>query len=460
MKNRLQIGEKVGEYQIVGFLGAGGMGSVYQGVHSKINRAAAIKVLASAGKDSTNARRFFNEARLQSSLQHSNIATLYDFQETAERLFIVMEYVDGETLENLIKRRYFSVEDALKTFESICEAVAFIHGNDIIHRDIKPQNIKLTSTGKIKLLDFGIAKDSFSQGLTRIGGVIGTPHYLAPEQLSGQKASPRSDIWSLGILFYEMLTGAEPFKGNTLFDLHQQITAGEYEEPQKLNSAVTLEVSQIIEKCLRKTPDERYRNVEKLLTDLRRALSRYKPPPIPAENLQKERTSQSNRSESKSKEKDVPTEPDLVASDSEVKKRPFVWIAAGVALLLFGIIGVSIWAMSDDGAVNTANSNLIVVSPVNASTPKVSISKNTGQPAPQQSGGSKSNTVRVLVDTNEGTADIYRDGERIGKTPFEVEGSEGESVNLTLKRNGYLDQQVQLEIAARRRVYTFVLQRK
>src|SRR5690606_5831193 len=133
MSRRLENGEMIGDYRIVGFLGAGGMGSVYHGIHTKIDRPAAIKVLSNPSDGSTFKQRFFNEARVQSSLHHPNIATLYDFQESADGndLFIVMEYVDGDTLDVLIDQRRFAVEDALLTFKSICEAVKFIHENNI-----------------------------------------------------------------------------------------------------------------------------------------------------------------------------------------------------------------------------------------------------------------------------------------------------------------------------------------
>ncbi len=161
----------IGEYRVTGFLGAGGMGEVYGGVHAKLGRAAAIKVLSENVTDDSFTSRFFNEARLQASLHHPNIATLYDFQEIGGRLCIFMELVDGESLEDLVTRRAFAVEDALKTFLPVVEAIAFIHQNGILHRDIKSQNIKLTSNGTVKLLDFGIAKDSISHSLTQTGGV-------------------------------------------------------------------------------------------------------------------------------------------------------------------------------------------------------------------------------------------------------------------------------------------------
>lgn len=462
MNKRLQIGEMVGDYRIVSFLGAGGMGAVYQGVHTKINRPAAIKVLAFSGKDSTIARRFFNEARLQAGLHHPNIATLYDFQEIGERLFIVMEYVDGETLEALIKRRYFAVEDALKTFETICEAVAFIHGNSIIHRDIKPQNIKLSSRGVVKLLDFGIAKDSISQGLTRIGGVIGTPNYLAPEQLVGKPATPRSDIWALGVLFYEMLTGDEPFKGNTFGELHMQITTGKFEEPEKINPAVTPDVSRIVSKCLEKNPEGRYQSVKELITDVRRALSKYY-----SESFNNIKKPSVHEPKPKRPAKNDSPKPDLNdGSENQItpeeKKLSLTGIIAGAAaaiVLLFGVVGFGIWAMSDSqtGNQNTGSrqndSSATSFQSVNSAPAKdnKTISSQSGQ---------NTNLPRVRVEVIEGAAQVYRNGQFIGVTPVDLEGRENESVDLTFKREGYEDKNVQIEIATRRKVYTFSLRRK
>lgn len=448
---RLQTGEKIGDYVIRGFLGAGGMGEVYQGEHTRINRLAAIKVLSRYGNNPTFISRFLNEARVQSSLHHPNIVTLYDFKEINGQLFIFMEFADGDTLEDLIKRKFFAVEEALRSFEAMCEAVAFIHQNGIVHRDIKAQNVKLTSNGVIKLLDFGIAKDAASQRLTKVGGMIGTPHYLAPEQLAGQEATSQTDIWALGVLFYGMLTGVEPFTGETFGELHSKISAASFELPERINPAIKPEVSQIIAKSLEKQPEHRYRMVEEILEDVRKILSGEK---------QRQAFFGSPKKSKKNAPRNIPGS-ELPQKSDAPKSRSMVFVAAVSAfavMLVFGIVGIGIWAMSDGGGSNQGNSNIIIVNPVNKTTPNSSISKNTGQLSPQS--GSKSNSVRVLVDANEGAAEVYRDGQLIGKTPLEVEGGEGENVSLMLKRDGFQDQQVKLEISARRKVYTFALQRK
>lgn len=484
MLRRVQIGDKIGDYQIVGFLGAGGMGQVYHGIHSKINRPAAIKILSTVTENSTFTERFFNEARLQSSLQHPNIATLYDFQEIDGRLVIFMEFADGECLDDLIKRRSFTVEDALRTFESICDAVAFIHGNGIVHRDIKAQNIKLTSDRKVKLLDFGIAKDDASMKLTKADGVIGTPTYLAPEQLMGKGAGPLTDIWALGVLLYEMLTGSSPFKGDNLGDLLSQITTGSYELPEKLNPAVSPAVSQIVAKCLKKDPEERYKSVDEVLASVRETLgTKNKPsffgfrksPPSSAKDAYQpaaanpgapiaapapELSGQTGKEESRNRKLPLP----LVAVGS------FVGM-----LMLFGIIGITIWATRDSGSnVGAANSNTGQgpikpagnargnTQPSNnspsADGSAVNSSRNGGIAAPKP--GSNWKLIRVTVETAEGPAQVYRNGVLVGSTPFELEGTEGETIELTLKREGYEDENVRFDVMERKLVNTYSLKRK
>ena len=460
MSKRFQIGDRIGEYDIVGFLGAGGMGTVYHGVHAKINRSAAIKILSEVAINSTFKERFFNEARLQSSLHHPNIATLYDFQESGDVLFIVMEYVDGETLDALISRRYFAVEDALVTFESICDAVAFIHSNDIVHRDIKPQNIKLASNGMVKLLDFGIAKGSVSHGLTRVGGVIGTPNYLAPEQLSGEPATARSDIWALGVLFYAMLTGVEPFNGENLAELYGQIKESKFIEPEKLNPVVPVEVSRIVSKCLASDPVQRYQSVTEILADVSKAKKRYQH----AGNAGKASAFPRNAF-LKLKKNDSRAEMDAGGQSEEERKTQTSFRVAGAAaalLVLFVLVGFGIWAMSGSKEYASNNSNSQAANKAASPIPAKSVApaNNNRVPVLQSAPAAQdAERPRVTVEVVEGAAEVFRNGQLIGKTPIEIEGAENESVDLVLKRNGYQDTPVKIDITTRRKVYTFSLKR-
>jgi len=466
MTKRLQIGEKVGEYEIVGFLGAGGMGSVYHGIHKKINRSAAIKVLSEPATSSNFKERFFNEAQLQSSLHHPNIATLYDFQESADVLFIVMEYVDGETLDALISRRFFAVEDALATFETVCEAVDFIHSHNIVHRDIKPQNIKLSSGGKVKMLDFGIAKGKVSHGLTRVGGVIGTPNYLAPEQLLGQPATPRSDIWALGVLLYEMLTGETPFKGKTLGELHLQITTSKYDPPETANPAVSHQVSRIVSKCLTIDPAQRYQNLEEVLSDVKEAKKRYSPRPADdAANGAFARSSLLKLANRLSLTGGTRvSSADAGPEGSGQRSRPGLMLTLVGGVMLLGVVGIVVWAMS--GSSNgTANVNV----PGSTGTPFAVPTKATNKASDRQmkAGPQHLGTTvtaaerpRLRLEAMEGTTEVYREGSYIGSTPLEIEGEENETAVLTFKRAGFEDKVEKIDITTRRKVYTVALKRK
>jgi serine/threonine-protein kinase len=463
MQQRFQMNEMIGDYRITQFLGAGGMGEVYLGVHAKIGRSAAIKVLNNTAADASFTTRFLNEARVQSSLQHPNVATLYDFQEIGDRLFIFMEFVDGESLEDLIARRTFAVEDALITFQSICEAIAFIHHHGIIHRDIKSQNIKLTAAGAVKLLDFGIAKDSASHSMTQTGGVIGTPSYLAPELLDGKQASPQTDIWALGVLLYEMLTGSEPFKADTIGALCLKITVGTFEPPENLNPAISKDVSKIVARCLKKA-NERYQTTDELMEDVRRVLGGAKPQKKSVTafadlkksfgfNPQTDQTMQFGADDSANQIPSYQSDsPYQQASDYSTENQkpaktfPFAVVAAssGVAvLLLFGLIGIGIWAMS--GTVANDSSSKFAANQKDDKTIVVQSTK------PQK---------RVRVDVDEGKAQVFRGGQSVGSTPFELEARDGDKVDLTLKRDGFEDKNVQLEITSSKQAYTFSLKPK
>jgi serine/threonine-protein kinase len=445
MQKRFQINESIGDYRVTGFLGQGGMGEVYHGVHEKIGRSAAIKILGGAAlADPTFKTRFFNEARLQAALHHPNIAALYDFREVDGQLFIFMEFVDGESLDDLVKRRSLAVEDALSIFLSVCEAVSYIHRNGVVHRDIKSQNIKLTSDGRTKLLDFGIAKDSSTHGLTQTGGVVGTPHYLAPEQLDGKPASPQTDIWALGVLFYEMLTGDMPFHGDSLAALILQITVAEFSSPDKLNPAVSADVSRIVRRCLEKNGSKRYQTVDDIVSDVQAALDRRR--------SRTDAPRQSGTFSFRSSEKKAsvatavvtPTDEEassFVESPASRGNFPTLLIAAAsavVVLVLIVAIGGGIWLFGRPGKASASED------------PKVN------------NGGTVSTTVkgdpqRLRIDVDEGTAQVLRDGKVLGTTPYDLEASRGENVNLTLRREGYEDKNVNLEITSGKKVFTFSL---
>jgi serine/threonine-protein kinase len=211
------INSSIGEYRIIDRLGEGGMGEVYRGVHNKIGRVAAVKILSTAVSNPEFIERFLNEARIQARLHHPNVAPLFDFLEFQGRPCIIMEFVEGQTLADLIRiRGALHQQEMVAIFRSIVEALDYVHSQGIIHRDIKSTNIKITPAGQVKLLDFGIAKSGNSPALTVTGGFVGTLQYISPEQFTGGNADARSDIWAAGVLLYEMSTGRLPFEANSV----------------------------------------------------------------------------------------------------------------------------------------------------------------------------------------------------------------------------------------------------
>ena len=228
----------IGEYRITELLGAGGMGEVYKAVHLHLNRVIAIKILLSDLTDSPTLRRFYNEAKIQASLRHPGVAEYLGFYEFQGRPCILMDYVDGETLLSTITRRCtLPVDEAMRIGRDVTAVAAHFHSLGVVHRDIKSNNIKITTTGQVKLLDFGIARSQAVTTATREGFVVGTPTILAPEQIRGHRVTPATDIWQLGVLFYEMLAGHLPFEATSAVELYAQIQNAEPTSIQKLNPA-------------------------------------------------------------------------------------------------------------------------------------------------------------------------------------------------------------------------------
>jgi eukaryotic-like serine/threonine-protein kinase len=229
------------------------MGEVYKAEHIATRQPAAVKILSRADQ----AARFQNEAYIQASVQHPHIAALYDYVVEEKYPCIVMEYVEGPTLEKLIARHRRLPEDfALRLLKQLVSAVVHLHEKDIIHRDLKSCNVKVTSEGSAKLLDFGIAKAAYTPRLTREGYVIGTTYSMAPEQFQNQ-VGKESDCWALGVLLYEMLTGYRPFDGKSETEIRIRIERGEYMAPDLLIPNLSRTSRRIVRKLLTHTPKNR-----------------------------------------------------------------------------------------------------------------------------------------------------------------------------------------------------------
>ena len=264
------INQTVSHYKIIEELGAGGMGVIYKAEDLKLHRNVALKFLPfELTTDEEAKNRFIIEARSASSLQHHNVCTIHDIDETTDgRMFICMDYYEGETLKEKISRGPLAVNETLDIIIQIAEGLKKTHENGIIHRDIKPANILITKDGIVKILDFGIAKLRGHSYATNIGKVLGTILYMSPEQTRGDQVDQRTDIWSLGVLLYEMITGTPPFNG----DYDQVIIYSILNiEPNEINTKNNPDLERlvpIIKKCLRKDPENRYQNIEVFETDL------------------------------------------------------------------------------------------------------------------------------------------------------------------------------------------------
>jgi eukaryotic-like serine/threonine-protein kinase len=419
MRNGALLNTSIGEYRLVDFLGAGGMGEVYRAVHMRLGRVVAVKVLTQAHRTPRLMERFYNEAQIQARLNHPRIATLFDFIEANATPCIVMEFINGQTLDEYISSMgALPVEDALRIFYALVEAIAYIHENGIVHRDIKANNIKITSTGEVKVLDFGIAKAVSSPQLTAMGDVIGTLQYLSPEQIKGGVADERSDIWALGVLLYEMVSGQVPFAAQTLGRLCEQISKVDYQAASTFNPSLPKEVEAVISRCLRKNPAARYQSTREILQDLVRLNENY-----PTVVLERE------------------TKPEIHWLDWSRQNWRVLSIYAATLLV---ILSALFWVIRND---STPDPN----APTQPAAGVVNVNR---QSAPARLEEPRK-TVRI--NTLEGRAEVFQNGQLVGSTPFEIQAALGEQVKVVLKREGYKDERVEFAVTENKKDYTITL---
>ena len=261
-------------YQIEKLIGEGGMANVYLAQDKILDRKVAVKVLrGDLADDEKFVRRFQREALAASSLSHPNIVEIYDVGEDEGNFYIVMEYIEGKTLKQLIKKRgVLSLSETMDIMLQLLDALAQAHDSYIIHRDIKPQNIMIKDSGLVKITDFGIAVAINSAQLTQTNSVMGSVHYLPPEQAGGKGSTIRSDIYSLGILMFEMLTGKVPFKGDSAVEIALKHIKEPLPSPKALNPVIPQSVENIILKAAAKNPKNRYRDAREMKEDIKTCL--------------------------------------------------------------------------------------------------------------------------------------------------------------------------------------------
>jgi len=414
------------------FVGAGGMGEVYRGVHVRTGATVAVKVLTSAGLMPALVERFRNEARIQAALKHPNITALQEFLEHEGTPSIVMEFVDGETFEQLTRRRGAPPQaEALALAASVVDAVGYLHERGIIHRDIKASNVKVGRNGVVKLLDFGIAKGPGSPALTTHGAVIGTLQSLAPEQLSGAPATRRTDIWSLGVLLFELATGRHPFSEGGADNITSRIRAAQFTTPSDLQPGLNAEVDRIISRCLRIRPRDRYGSCEELQADLRALLE---PQPLMGPPLGG--SSWAAALLPRLQEQMMAVARQLTLPQGVGRLRPWAREHLALVLAMTGalaavlFLGSTLWdrpAPPPPPVVPTAN-----------------------LPAAQR--------IRVvMVNTVAGIAEVWRNDQRVGSTPFRINAVIGDTISLLLRREGFEDEPVRFEVTEGRSEYSIVM---
>lgn len=271
-KKQLTLGSTITErYQIIEELGKGGMGSVYKVMDKEIQQVVALKILnPQIASDETMIERFRNELVLSRKITHKNVCRMYDISKEENNLFITMEYIQGEDLKGFIRRvGQLPIGKILSIAKQICEGMAEAHRFGVIHRDLKPQNIMIDKQGNAVIMDFGIARSIDTGGMTEAGTMIGTPQYMSPEQVDGKKADQRSDIYSLGIIIYEMATGTTPFKGKTPVSIALKHKTEATPNPIELNAQIPEGLKDIIFRCMEKEKEQRYQSTEEVLADIK-----------------------------------------------------------------------------------------------------------------------------------------------------------------------------------------------
>jgi serine/threonine-protein kinase len=362
-----------------------------------------------------------------------------------------MEFVEGQTLTEYIHmRRALNLAEAVPIFRDVVDALAYVHDRGIIHRDIKSNNIKITPSGQVKLLDFGIAKSGSSPALTVAGGFVGTLQYVSPEQFTGGIADARSDVWALGVLLYEMVTGRLPFDATTIGKLYEQINAAAYTPPSSVIAQLPRDIEAIIARCLRKNPAERYQTARQLLQDVCRlqgppvamgqptsghypAGAAYRTMPPPPQSARQFRS--------------APSGPPVTgAAPDGSKTKLLAALAVAFVFLVVAVGGVFVMMSGPDKpAASTGNS-----------------SQNTGiqTPPPNRAMPPGPQMLTFSLEVAEGQAEVYKGGEKVGTTPYQFQAWPGEQILVVLKRDGFHDKTVQMSLSENKRVYTFAMEKK
>jgi len=411
---------EINGYRILERIGVGGMGEVYKAFHPGLHRTAAIKILF----QKEQAERFKNEAYIQSSVNHPNIARLYEYIPSGNTPCIIMEYVEGVSLDSYIARnRKLNSEETEKILIQIVSALKYLHSKNILHRDIKPQNFKLEKDGTVKMLDFGISKNEYTPKLTQLGFVVGTTEYMAPEQFE-HNVEKKSDVWSVGVMTYEMLTGTLPFESNNPISLRNQIVKAKFTNPKILVPQISDKLVDVIDKCLRTHPSGRpsAQELERMLTGK------------PEEKKQEEK--KFILPSPKISIKPRIHLPSVKISALKIPlKRPLIY---GSIFVVAAILLIAVFSSRSSGPGPVPKVDSIKPPPVqSAILSKVTIDVNNANDA-----------VVILPDGTEKSL------------PAELTGKPGDSYNVVLRADGFRDKIIPIGFVQVSKTYTYSLDKK
>ena len=333
-----------GRYEVIEQIGAGGMAIVYKAMDQLLNRVVTIKVLREQfATDEDFIRRFRREAQAVASLSHPNIVSVYDVGKEGDTEYIVMEYVEGRNLKEIIRDfAPLSTDQTINLARQITSAIQNAHEHHIIHRDIKPHNILVTEDGRAKVTDFGIARAVSSATVTHTGDIIGSVHYLSPEQARGLQSNEQSDIYSLGIILYELITGKVPYDGETPIAIALKHLQEQPLLPSKINPRVDKELERVIMRAISKSAEQRYTSAKDLLEDLNHILAGrpINHPEFPVSDLE---ATQTHKGMGKILAPIAPPEQEADKSESKPKKKKrWLWIVGAIVIVLLLLGGIAI----------------------------------------------------------------------------------------------------------------------
>jgi serine/threonine-protein kinase len=440
-----------GRYKVEEILGEGGMGVVYRGRHKVIDKAVAIKILrADMARDAEITERFLREARAASAIGNPHIIDISDFGTLPDgSTYFVMEYLDGVPLAALVEdKQPVPIKRLLHVAHQIADGLAAAHQREIVHRDLKPDNIFLIQRGSekdfVKILDFGIAKvASGTAKLTRHGSVFGTPHYMSPEQAAGAPLDHRTDIYSLGVIMYEMASGKLPFDADNFMGI---LTQHMYQAPVPIRALVPPQdippgLEAIVLKCLSKKPEQRYQTMGELTDDLEKMVNGQQPEAV-------------GEMMSRSGGFNVPADffksampVPVPATPPGMDTRPRWPLIAGIVSVIAAVgIVIGIFAYSQYGTASTGDRSPSATPSVSATAPDPTA------PAPTAPATTVAPTaVNVMVVADPINADILVGDEKVGIAPYVVAVPEGKTLTVTVRANGYHDETIELDGSEKRK---------